>query len=56
MALPVLFFFAAVAVGAQQTPLRSGCDIQDGIVARLPAGTPVEVRFRLSDGSDCFKI
>ena len=26
------------------------------LVASLPAGTPVEVRFRLSDGSDCFKV
>src|ERR1700722_7328341 len=56
MALPVLFFVAAMAVRTDQTPLRSGCDSQDGIVASLPAGTPVEVRFRLSDGSDCFKV
>ncbi len=56
MALPVLFFLAAVAVRADQTPLRSGCDTQDEIVALLPAGTPVELRFRLSDGSDCFKL
>jgi tetratricopeptide (TPR) repeat protein len=26
------------------------------VVASLAAGTPVEVRFRLSDGSDCFKV
>ncbi len=56
MALPVLFFVAAMAVRTDQTPLRSGCDAGDGTVATLPAGTPVEVRFRLSDGSDCFKI
>jgi len=56
MALPVLFFVAAMAVRTDQTPLRSGCDSDDGIVAKLPAGTPVEVRFRLSDGSDCFKV
>jgi tetratricopeptide (TPR) repeat protein len=56
MALPVLFFVAAMAVRTDQTPLRSGCDSEDGIVATLPAGTPVEVRFRLSDGSDCFKV
>ncbi len=56
MALPVLFFVAAMAVRADQTPLRAGCDAEDDIVASLPAGTPVEVRFRLSDGSDCFKI
>src|SRR5579863_3325910 len=56
MALPVLFFVAAMAVRADRTPLRSGCDAEDGIVASLPAGTPVEVRFRLADGSDCFKV
>jgi hypothetical protein len=56
MALPVLFFVAAMAVRTDQTPLRSGCDAGAGIVANLPAGTPVEVRFRLADGSDCFKV
>jgi tetratricopeptide (TPR) repeat protein len=56
MALPVLFFVAAMAVRTDQTPLRSGCDAADAVVASLPVGTPVEVRFRLSDGSDCFKV
>ncbi len=36
--------------------MRSGCDSHDETLARLPAGTPVEIRFRLADGSDCFKI
>lgn len=45
----------ALAVKQDQTPLRSGCDGGETI-ATLPAGTPVEVRFRLADGSDCFKI
>jgi hypothetical protein len=56
MAFPVLFFVAAMAVRTDRTPLRSGCDSENSVVASLPAGTPVEVRFRLSDGSDCFKI
>ena len=56
MALPVLFFIAAMAVRTDQTPLRSGCDSEASTVATLPSGTPVEVRFRLSDGSDCFKV
>ncbi len=56
MALPVLFFVAAMAVRADGTALRSGCDSEDPVVASLPKGTPVEVRFRLSDGSDCFKV
>jgi len=56
MAFPLLFFVAAMAVRTDQTPLRSGCDAEDSVVASLPKGTPVEVRFRLSDGSDCFKV
>jgi tetratricopeptide (TPR) repeat protein len=39
-----------------QTPLRSGCDATAQTVANLPAGTSVDIRFRLSDGSDCFKV
>src|SRR5258706_7586882 len=56
MVIPVLFFVAALTVKQDQTPLRSGCDAADEAVASLPSGTPVEVRFRLADGSDCFKI
>src|SRR5258708_28734579 len=56
MVIPVLFFISALTVKQDQTPLRSGCDAADEIVASLPSGTPVEVRFRLADGSDCFKI
>jgi len=53
---PVLFFFAVLSVSQDQTPLRSGCDARDEVLTSLPAGTPVEIRFRLADGSDCFKI
>jgi tetratricopeptide (TPR) repeat protein len=56
VAWPVLFFVAAMTVRTDQTPLRSGCDSEDTIVANLPLGSAVEVRFRLSDGSDCFKV
>jgi tetratricopeptide (TPR) repeat protein len=56
MTLPILLFVAAMAVRTDRTPLRSGCDTDDGVVASLPAGTPVQVRFRLADGSDCFKV
>jgi len=45
-----------MAVRTDQTLLRSGCDSEATVVASLPAGTPVKVRFRLSDGSDCFKV
>jgi hypothetical protein len=53
---PVLFFFAVLSVSEDHTPLRSGCDAHDEVLTSLPAGTPVEIRFRLADGSDCFKI
>ena len=56
MVVPVLLFFASLATRHDQTPLRSGCETGADTVAMLPAGTPVEIRFRLSDGSDCVKI
>src|SRR5579864_1799545 len=55
VAAPVLFFFAALSA-KDQTALRSGCDSTAETIATLPVGTPVEIRFRLSDGSDCFKV
>src|SRR5579864_4578340 len=56
MTVHALIFLAALTVKQDSTPLRSGCDSEDRVIASLPAGTPVEIRFRLSDGSDCFKI
>lgn len=51
-----LLILAALAVKQDQTALRTGCDASDETIARLAAGTPVEIRFRVADGSDCFKI
>jgi tetratricopeptide (TPR) repeat protein len=56
MVVPVLFFFAVLSAKQDQTPLRSGCDATAQTIANLPAGTSVDIRFRLSDGSDCFKV
>jgi tetratricopeptide (TPR) repeat protein len=56
MVVPILFFFAALSAKLDQTALRSGCDATAQVIASLPGGTPVEIRFRLSDGSDCFKV
>ena len=56
MVVPVLFFLAALSAKQDQTALRSGCDTTAQVIASLPGGTPVEIRFRLSDGSDCFKV
>jgi len=51
-----LLLLAALAVKQDRTPLRAGCDASDETVANLAAGTPVDVRFRLADGSDCYKV
>jgi tetratricopeptide (TPR) repeat protein len=56
MVAPFLLFFAALSAKQDQTALRSGCDASAEVLTTLPAGTPVEIRFRLSDGSDCFKV
>jgi tetratricopeptide (TPR) repeat protein len=56
MVVPLLFFFAALSAKQDQTALRSGCDATAELIASLPAGTPVDIRFRLADGSDCFKV
>jgi len=41
---------------AKEAALRPSCDPSDQAVATVPAGTPVEIRFALSDGSNCYKI
>ena len=41
---------------ARDAALRPACDASDTPVATVPAGTKVEVRFAVSDGSNCFKI
>lgn len=51
-----LLLLAALAVKQDRTALRSGCEAADETIVTLAAGTPVEVRFRVADGSDCFKI
>ena len=53
---PVLIFLAALTVREGNTSVRSGCEAENAVIANLPAGTPVEIRFRLADGSDCVKI
>jgi hypothetical protein len=49
MGLPVFFLAAALlTVREDQTPLRSGCEGDDEVVARVAAGTPVTIRFALN--------
>jgi len=53
---PLLLYLFAVTVKQDQTVLRAGCGDDEPVVARLAAGTPVEVRFALADGSACYKV
>jgi tetratricopeptide (TPR) repeat protein len=56
MAATALFFFAALTIRQDSTNVRAGCEPDQAVVTSLPAGTPVEMRFRLADGSDCIKV
>lgn len=56
MALPVLFFFALIAVKSDQTPLRTGCNADDEVVASLPTGTPVEIDAASPGTTKCIGI
>ena len=55
-ALLTLFLFA-LSVKTDQTPLKSGCDDDAGVVATLPAGAQAEVRFALTgEATPCYKV
>lgn len=41
---------------ARDAALRPSCDGSDVAVATVPAGTKVEIRFAVADGSNCYKI
>ena len=56
MVAPLLLYLFAVTVKQDQTALRAGCDEDEPVVAHLAAGTPVEIRFALADGSGCYKV
>ena len=56
MPLPALLFLAAVTIRPDHADLRAGCSANESVVATLPAGTPVEVRFAIADGSNCYKV
>lgn len=56
MAFPLLLFASALAVGQGGTSLRAGCSPDDELVTTLPAGTRVEVRYSIADGSNCVSV
>jgi len=53
---PLLLYFFAVTVQQDGTAVRAGCGSDEAVVARLAAGTRVEIRFALADGSACYKV
>jgi hypothetical protein len=54
--LPLLLVLAA-SVKVDKTPLRSGCANDEFVVASLPAGAPITIRFALSGESvPCYKV
>ena len=56
MLWPAFLFLAAIFVRSDSTPLRSGCEPGDAVVATLAANTAVQLQFSVNDGSGCLKI
>jgi len=55
--IAVLFFASSLVVKQDQAPLRSGCEARDEVVAPLPKGAPVEIRFAMSGPTEtCYKV
>lgn len=55
MLVPALLFSLA-SLAQHSAALRSGCSANETVLAILPGDTPVELRFSVSDGSDCYKV
>lgn len=57
--MPLWFsvFLLAVSVKQDQTPLKNGCDADADVLAMLPAGAPLTIRFALAGQSvPCYKV
>jgi len=55
--IAILLFASTLAVKQDQAPLRSGCEARDEVVAALPAGSPIEIRFAMTgDTETCYKV
>lgn len=46
----------AANIRENNTALRSSCGLSDPVVARLAAGTPVDIRFAMTAGMPCYKV
>lgn len=54
---PGLLFAATMAVRQDNAALRDGCEASDHVVAKVPVGSPVEIRFAMSGSTDtCYKV
>jgi hypothetical protein len=55
--ITLALFASSLAVKPDGAPLRSGCDSKYDVVATLPPGTSVDVRFALTGTSEtCYKV
>ena len=55
--IALLFFASSLVVKQDQAPLRKGCEARDELVAALPKGAPVEIRFAMSGATEtCYKV
>lgn len=58
--LPLFLFYAPTAVqtvSRDQYPLRSGCNDGDAVVAHLPAGSELQIKFSLAlGGAPCYLV
>jgi hypothetical protein len=55
--VPIVLLATAGLVVKQETPLRAGCEASDEVVARVPAGSPTEIKFAMSGPTEtCYKV
>ncbi len=55
--ITLLFLASSLVVKQDQAQLRSGCEARDEVVAALPKGAPVEIRFAMSGPTEtCYKV
>jgi hypothetical protein len=55
--LALVLLAASVSIKTQSTPLRTGCETADEVIATLPAGTPVDIRFAMTGPTEpCYKV
>jgi hypothetical protein len=56
--MPTVVWLLALAASIREdnTALRAACGPEERVVARLTAGTPVEIRFAMTAGMACYKV